>query len=463
MRVVASALRPDTLSSRISRLWRALVLRPHDGHSFHRGAGERALERVIRARLLIAPVLASVALLFAAFEPSSWRRIAVASTSAVLLTLSVTEWVRYRQKGLGAIVVPLNVMLMGMGQVTFALASGGLFSPLVPGLIVTTVLASLLVERKTLLLLVGGIQIPALWAMACAHAWSAPVPSLVPSIFGDPGTLEDGAAPWIAASVYTALALVASRMGHEARRIFEHLYEDAVNERDRSLALHAEQSRALTLLSGEIAHELKNPLTSIKGLGAILAKDVREEKPAERLAVLRREVDRMQGILEEFLNFSRPLVPLALSEIDLVPLASDVARLHEGSASERGVALRVESARPVWLRCDPRKVRQIVINLVQNALEVSARGDEVRVLVQASDEAGVLKVLDRGPGLDASVAERVFEAGVTTKPHGSGLGLAVARSLARQHGGELTLRDREDGGCEATLELPRRPPEPEQP
>lgn len=427
-----------------------------DATYFRHGARDRAFAQVVRVRLLAAPVLAAVALTFAFFEPTFWRRALLAGVVCMLLTVSVIEWLRYRRLGLRAFMLPLNLIAMSAGQACIALATGGLFSPVIPALFLVVVLGAVLAERGAILAMIALVQIPATWAMAVAHVSSAPVETLVPELFGGAGALEDGPAPWIAATVYTAMFVASARIGAYVRGIFEELFTEAMQERDRSLALHAEQNRALTQLSGEIAHELKNPLASVKGLASLVAKEL-EGKPAERMAVLRREVDRMQGILEEFLNFSRPLVPLALSEVDLARVARDVARQHEGMTAERGVSLVVEGAEAAWLRCDPRKVHQVLINLVQNALDASPRGGSVRVVIEGDEGEVRARVIDEGAGLDPEVADRVFEAGVTTKEHGSGLGLAVARSLARQHGGELALRG--EGGCEATLTLPRRPPE----
>jgi signal transduction histidine kinase len=107
------------------------------------------------------------------------------------------------------------------------------------------------------------------------------------------------------------------------------------------------------------------------------------------------------------------------------------------------------------LKCDPRKVKQIVINLVQNAMDASSPGSPVTIEVLAATAGGAsIRVIDRGKGIDPGLGASAFEPGVTSKPAGSGLGLTIARALARQHGGDVVLSQRNGGGTVAELVLP---------
>lgn len=426
-----------------------------DRTSFRQNASERAASRLVRVRLYVAPVLGGLAAVFAFFEPVYWRKAVLFPVVAVLFLLSYIEWLRIRAYGVQALSMPLNIGVMLLGQIALAFATGGLFSPAIAAMLLVATVAAVFAEARWVYLFIECLQVPAVWCMAYVHAYGWPVPTLIPQMFGSAGALEHGTAPWVLASLFTLMLNAAARLGLYLRELFAELFDEAIAERDRALAMNAEQARALTTLSAELAHELKNPLASVKGLSALVARDV-QGKAADRLQVLRGEVDRMQGILDELLDFSRPLVPLAMEDVELAELAHQVARLYEATAAERGVQLQLSASEPVHLRCDPRKIRQIVINLIQNALDASADAAERVVEVEVCSKAGNahLRVADRGAGIAPDVVDSLFEPGVTTKEHGSGIGLVVARSLARQHNGELTLAGRAGGGALAELTLP---------
>jgi two-component system, NtrC family, sensor histidine kinase HydH len=248
---------------------------------------------------------------------------------------------------------------------------------------------------------------------------------------------------------------VAVYVGFILRTMFERTIARVEDAHEEILRMHAEQMRSLTALSSEIAHEIRAPLSSIQGLTGLVLQEIRDSTRAEsRLEALRDEASRMQKLLEEFLNFSRPLSPLSLQTVDGVRIGGEIIDLFQGVAQERRLSIAL-SGDPVELRCDPRKIKQVLINLVQNAVEASRPGGEIGIEVEPRPRQAAIRVLDRGHGLAAEVAQRAFQPGVTTKPRAPGLGLTIARSIAEQHGGTLTLRGREGGGCAAELMLPR--------
>ena len=429
--------------------------------TIRKGARERVFEKLVHFRSRMAPVLATAAATLAVFDETPWRRIVLACTVVLLVGLTVVEAIRHARHGIEALQLPHNIALMAVGQMMMVLATGGLFSPVLPAVMVGGVITSILVERRQALVILFAVPIPAIWAAAFLHTQPERSLLLLPAFLGDASVLERGPLPWVTASFVTFFFLGSRRIGELIRASFERLFDQSLRERDQSLKLYREQAQSLVALSGELAHELKNPLASIKGLGGLIAKEV-EGKTAERLGVLRGEVDRMQAIVEDLLNFSRPLVPLTMERIDLAELARDVARLHEGATLEREIEVRVSAGSPngaeapFLLEGDVRKIRQVLINLIQNAVEASPPRGVIRVEARRRQNEAVVWVDDEGEGIDPRVVDRLFEPGATSKAHGSGLGLVVARSLARQHGGELTLGPRDGGGCRAELRLPWR-------
>ena len=418
----------------------------------------RIFGQMVLLRVVAVPLAAALIGWLAFTEPSPWRRSVFLGALVLVPLFFVFEWIRYRWQGMTRGAIAANLGVAVLAQLAISFASGGIESPFLIAAIPIGLITSVAFKPPAQLL-VPLVQVTCVGVMAWFNV-AGPVPDFNLADFG--GGLRVGSDVnhvWAHAVMISVVLIGTQFIGRRLRKTYESILRRELAAQQESLRDHREQAEELTALSAEIAHELKNPLASVKGLASLLAPGVSDAKAAERLAVLRREVDRMQSILDEFLNFSRPLVPLALGECDVAALCQEVAALHEGMARERSVVLTLEGT-AVTARCDPRKVKQVLINLVQNALDASPQGDQVRVVAERGEGGGALvRVLDRGRGVDPMLGESVFLPGITTKSNGSGLGLTIARSLARQHGGDLILRGRTGGGTEALLMLPPAPAE----
>ncbi|MGB8932762.1 MAG: ATP-binding protein, partial [Anaeromyxobacteraceae bacterium] len=417
---------------------------PPGFEEIQRQAAERLFGQMTRARLWLIPLFLALFAWLVAVDRTPWRLAVFAAALPAFTAFIVFEFRRYRAHGLLPGAIDLNLAFATGGILLVSAASGGIDSPLLPVLVVIAA-ATALFCTKVVSHVLFAIQLGGVWLLA-AIAASGLLPALA---LGQPGPH-----PLPRAAAFTFILGMLRAAGRAVRLALDTMVARTVSAQQESLRVHAERTEELTALSGEIAHELKNPLASVKGLASLLVQQCPDGKGAERLGVLRREVDRMQATLDEFLNFSRPLVPLALAAADVAALCREVAALHEGLAQERGVALEAP-LEPVRARCDARKLRQVLINLVQNAIDATPRGGTVELRAEEhGDGMTVLRVLDRGRGVAPGLGEEAFKPGVTTKESGFGLGLTIARALARQHGGELTLRPRDGGGTIAEVTLP---------
>ncbi len=226
------------------------------------------------------------------------------------------------------------------------------------------------------------------------------------------------------------------------------------------LGREVEESRRLAALgsfAAAIAHDIRTPLTSIAMNVQILrARSSLSESDREYLDIASEEITRLGASVAEILDFARPLQlrrrPVAPRE-----LLDDVARTLAPVLADRGVTLDVTLAgsdpAPPPL-ADERALRQLLINLIDNAANASAPGSTVTVEADLDASRLVLRVVDHGRGIAPEHLDRIFEPFFTTRPDGTGLGLAIAQKIVRGHAGEITVRSEPERGATFEVTLP---------
>jgi two-component system, NtrC family, sensor histidine kinase HydH len=216
-----------------------------------------------------------------------------------------------------------------------------------------------------------------------------------------------------------------------------------------------ERLTAAGQLSASLAHEIRNPLASISGAAGILSRgQASASDRAECLDILTKESHRLNKLLTNFLDFARPRLPRLQSTVP-AELIHAVATLAQHSAVQQHVTLEVlNDQREREIECDPEQIKQLLLNLILNAVQASSGGGHVTIRSFFFTNALAMEVSDNGCGIAPEQRDKIFDPFFTTKENGTGLGLAIAANIAAQHGGTLTCRPNPDRGTTFRLEIP---------
>ena len=225
-------------------------------------------------------------------------------------------------------------------------------------------------------------------------------------------------------------------------------------------ARQAERLAELGTLTGGLAHEIKNPLSTVQLNLQLLEEDLRSDHPGltrvlNRLATVRNETARLRETLDDFLRYAGRL-ELDRKPTELNRLLEELVDFFTPQAQVQRVQLRLrKSEEPVTAQVDPRLIKQAVLNLMLNACQAMPGGGELMLSVARNGSSDALiDVVDTGPGITPEAAERIFQAYYSTKKGGTGLGLPMSKRIAQEHGGDLSVRSDPGKGSDFTLRLP---------
>lgn len=217
----------------------------------------------------------------------------------------------------------------------------------------------------------------------------------------------------------------------------------------------ADRLSAIGQLSASLAHEIRNPLASIDGATNLIeSEQTPQETRTASLAIIRKEVQRLNRLLTNLLDFARPRKP-EFQAAHADRLIDAIIALAGHSAQQKGIVLRkdVPTGVPAF-ECDPEQMKQVLLNLTINAVQAMMGAGEIVLAARQHDSAVAISVRDQGPGISDEDLDKIFNPFYTTKDTGTGLGLSVVYQIVNQHGGVVMADRNPEGGMTFSLTIP---------
>ncbi|MBN1794070.1 MAG: GAF domain-containing protein [Candidatus Omnitrophica bacterium] len=259
------------------------------------------------------------------------------------------------------------------------------------------------------------------------------------------------------------LAIENAKM-YEELRSFSRTLEDRVKEATRRLQetqdklIESEKLAAMGKLSAGIAHEIRNPLTSIKVLVHSLGERLSEDSAKEDIRVVEEEIERVNQIISKFLDFSKPRQP-SFSPVEVNQVVRETLSLIAVEAEERNIWLAEELNKLPEIEADKKQLKQVLLNLLLNAMQAMPEGGRLTVITSYHDTFIEITVSDEGAGIPDAIKEKLFEPFFTTREEGIGLGLSIVKRIVDEHDGYIAVKDNKPRGARFCIALPVKPGE----
>lgn len=215
----------------------------------------------------------------------------------------------------------------------------------------------------------------------------------------------------------------------------------------------AERRGAMGNLAAGVAHEIRNPLTTLRTSIHALKNQEQDHEKREIFELIGEEIIRIDSIVEEFLSYAKPHDP-SIEDVPISEFLHSIEALVSGTLSEANIRWQVSGDQSLVLRVDPAQLRQVFMNVIINAIDAMSDQGSLSIELQHNNNRGIIRICDTGKGMDVQTLEKIKTPFFTTKVKGSGLGLSICVQLLEKNDGTLDVTSQPGQGTQVTLTLP---------
>jgi len=260
---------------------------------------------------------------------------------------------------------------------------------------------------------------------------------------------KDGSYYWVATTIVPFL--------NDHGKPYQYLaIRNDITERKQNEELIHRQDKlaAVGQLAAGVAHEIRNPLTSMKGYAEFLQLDEEDPQRREFIDIILDEIDRVNNIVEEFMVLAKPKV-VELEEKNIIPILKNILSLLEFEAKKRHVKLHLDVKKDiVQIECDENRLKQVFLNFIKNGIEAMPSGGDLYVRAEVQNQNVEISIQDTGVGIPPETLKKIGEPFYTTKKNGNGLGLMVSFKIIESHNGKVYIESEQNKGTTFKILLP---------
>ncbi|WNF21239.1 PAS domain S-box protein [Mesobacillus jeotgali] len=262
---------------------------------------------------------------------------------------------------------------------------------------------------------------------------------------------KDGSFYWVATTIVPFL--------NENGKPYQYLaIRNDITEKKKSEEMLHRQDKlaAVGQLAAGVAHEIRNPLTSMKGYAEFLQLDETDPQRQEFIEIILDEIDRVNNIVEEFMVLAKPKA-VELEEQNIIPIVQNVVSMLKFEARKRNVRLDFDATEEIiQIECDENRLKQVFLNFIKNGIEAMPDGGDLKVRTEIQDDNVVISIKDTGVGIPPETLKKIGEPFYTTKKNGNGLGLMVSFKIIESHNGKVYIESEQNKGTTFKIMLPAK-------